>query len=116
MLTPVLFLLGCLAHPFGYDYGRASWYGRESAKHRMADGDRFNPRALTAASFAYPLGTRIEVTNLANGRRIVVTVTDRGPAPRLNRLLDLSETAATRLGAHSAGVIEVAVMVRRFNS
>jgi len=111
-------LYACFVHPIGYGYGRASFYGAEQPKrnhHRpMANGRPFRPEALTAASYEFPLGTVVEVTNLANGRRVVVTVTDRGPARKLGRLIDLSEGAARVIDARRAGIADVAIMVRRY--
>lgn len=63
----------------------------------MANGERFNRRLMTAACRSLPLGTRIRVVNLRNGRFVDVTITDRGPAKRLHRVLDLSEAAAREL-------------------
>ena len=77
--------------------GLASWYGRQHQGKRMANGERFNRRLMTAASRSLPLGTRIRVVNLRNGRFVDVTITDRGPAKRLHRVLDLSEAAAREL-------------------
>lgn len=97
-----------------YIFGKASWYGYEwttGKRGTMANGRRFNPRAWTAASYDYPLGTVLQVTNQANGRNIAVMVTDRGPARHLGRLLDLSEAAARALDYHEAGVTTVAVRV-----
>ena len=94
--------------------GRASWYGAEwttGKRGTMANGARFNPRAWSAATYDYPLGSVLLVTNTANGRRIAVMVTDRGPARRLNRLIDLSEAAATALDYHKDGVTTVSVRV-----
>lgn len=89
--------------------GRASWYGAECAKKKMANGKQFNPKARTAASYFWPLGTRVRVTNLRNGRSVTVEITDRGPLRRLGRLIDLSEAAATALGYHSNGLTFVEV-------
>jgi rare lipoprotein A len=100
--------------PRTFDVGRASWYGYEwttGKRGTMANGKRFNPQAISAASYNYPLGTVLEVTNVDNGRRIIAPVTDRGPAKRLNRLLDLSEAGATALGYHRAGIATVVVRV-----
>lgn len=108
------FVLACGAHPPGYDYGTASWYGGRWHGRRMANGERFDKRKLTAASDAYPLGTVLEVTDLDNGRRVLVTVTDRGPAKRLGRLLDLSESAATALASRKQGLADVAVTPRKY--
>jgi rare lipoprotein A len=76
--------------------GIASWYGSESG-NRTAMGTRFRPEGLTAAHKTLPLPTKIRVTNLQNGRSVVVTVNDRGPFKH-NRLIDLSFGAAKRIG------------------
>lgn len=95
--------------------GQASWYGREWTTghgHRgtMANGRKFDPAKFSAASYAYPLGTILLVTNAANGKQVAVMVTDRGPARRLGRLLDLSEAAADALGYHRDGIATVSVL------
>ena len=114
MILELAFIMSCFTHPVGYDYGWASWYGRESARHHMANGHRFDRHKLTAASYAYPLGTVVEITNMDNGKRAEVIITDRGPARRLGRLIDLSEAAATRLGYHSDGLANISVFVKKF--
>ena len=116
MILEIAFIMSCWVHPPGYDYGRASWYGRESSRHRMANGAKFNRHKMTAASYAYPLGTLVEVTNLENGRRIKVEITDRGPARRLARLIDLSEAAASRLGLRSQGMTDISVFVAHYQN
>jgi rare lipoprotein A len=75
----------------------------------MANGKRFDRRKLTAASWYVPLGTVLRVVNLENGRSVTVTVTDRGPNLRLNRLIDLSEAAARQLGYLDQGLTRVFV-------
>ena len=80
----------------------------------MANGRRFDRRALTAASYAYPLGTVLEVVDVKNRRRVVVMVTDRGPKHRLKRLLDLSEGAAKILDIRGQGVIKVRVLILKY--
>ena len=77
--------------------GIASWYGDESGNH-TANGERFNPRALTAACWHLPFNTLVRVTNLRTKKSVVVRVNDRGPAKRLHRLIDLSAAAARRIG------------------
>lgn len=118
MLLTIAFMAACFVHPVGYDYGRASWYGHEweQGKHRgtMANGHHFDHRKLTAASYDYPLGTVVEVMNQANGERVTATITDRGPARRLNRRIDLSQAAARKLGFERAGLADVAVFVRKY--
>jgi len=87
--------------------GTASWYGAQHQGRKMANGQRFDRRKLTAASWYFPLGTQIRVVNVKNGESVVVTVTDRGPNLRLHRILDLSEAAATRLGYVEEGLTPV---------
>lgn len=93
----------------GYDEtGMASWYGDQFNGRPTATGERFDMRALTAAHKTLPLPGLVEVTNLANGRRIVVRVNDRGPFVD-GRIIDLSRGSAEALGMLSAGVGEVRV-------
>ncbi len=89
--------------------GVASWYGLQHQGLKMANGQRFDRRKLTAASWYVPLGTVIRVVNLENGKTVTVTVTDRGPNFRLHRILDLSEAAARELGYIEKGVTPVFV-------
>ena len=101
--------------------GIASWYGeetrRKSGGHMTANGEAFNPMALTAAHKYLPLPINVRVTNLENGRSIVVRVNDRGPFPSANnpnsgkRIIDLSYGAARRLGFHKKGLARVHVKV-----
>lgn len=88
--------------------GRASWYGSERAAHRTASGRRFDPRALTAAHRWLPFGSRVRVTNLANGRSVLLTITDRGPWRR-QREIDLSYGAAQALDMIRRGVAPVRI-------
>lgn len=87
---------------------RASWYGGEFANRRTASGERFDPRKLTAAHRTLPLGTRLRVTNLHNGRSTLVTVNDRGPYVG-QRGLDLSYGAAQALDMVRRGVARVRI-------
>lgn len=93
----------------GYDEtGTASWYGDQFNGRPTATGERFDMHALTAAHKTLPLPGLVEVTNLANGRRIVVRVNDRGPFVD-GRIIDLSRGSAEALGILQAGVGEVRV-------
>lgn len=87
--------------------GTASWYGSQHQGKLMANGKPFDRRRLTAACWWFPLGTAIRVVNLENGKSVVVTITDRGPNERLNRILDLSEAAAQRLDYVDHGLTRV---------
>ena len=86
--------------------GFASFYGHEFRDRRTASGERFDPNQLTAAHRTLPFGTRVKVTNLDNGRHVVVRINDRGPYMR-GRVLDLSPAAARKLGFVNAGVAHV---------
>ncbi|MEA3063786.1 MAG: rare lipoprotein [Sphingomonadales bacterium] len=86
--------------------GEASYYGNELAGHRTSSGERFNPNALTAAHRTLPLGTRLRVTNVANGRSVIVRVNDRGPFVR-SRLIDVSLGAAREIQMVRAGKAQV---------
>jgi rare lipoprotein A len=82
--------------------GEASYYGNELAGNRTASGERFNPRALTAAHRTLPLGSKLRVTNKANGKSVVVRINDRGPFTKA-RLIDVSFAAAQELNLIQAG-------------
>lgn len=85
--------------------GTASWYGAESG-NLTAMGSRFKPNQLTAAHKTLPLPCKVKVTNLRNGRVVVVTVNDRGPF-HADRLIDLSHAAAKQLGVKGLADVEV---------
>ena len=90
--------------------GEASWYGHPYHGRRTASGEMYDMNKLTAAHPTLPLGTRVLVTNLDNGRTIEVRINDRGPF-RKNRVLDLSYAAARSLGAIGEGVIPVTLKI-----
>lgn len=88
--------------------GAASYYGERFRGRRTASGERFNPDALTAAHRTLSFGTRLRVTNLRNGRSVVVRVNDRGPFHG-GRILDLSKAAARRIGMVATGTARVRI-------
>jgi rare lipoprotein A len=79
--------------------GSASWYALTS---KTASGERMNPAKLTAAHKTLPFGTKLKVTNPANGKSVIVRINDRGPFIK-GRHLDLSKAAAQRIGIISRG-------------
>ena len=83
--------------------GVASFYAEEQ---QTASGEKFDPNELTAASPALPFGTRLRVTNLANGRSVVVRINDRGPYVA-GRVVDVSYSAAETLGMVERGTTKV---------
>lgn len=90
----------------GYEAeGVASWYGQEFAGRRTSSGEVYDPELLTAAHRTLPLPTWAEVTNLRNGRRVIVRINDRGPfAHTSERLIDLSRAAAREIGLIGPGI------------
>ena len=96
--------------PRALQTGKASWYGDAHHGRKTASGETFDMNALTAAHRTLPLGTRVLVTNLANGRSIEVRINDRGPMVP-DRIIDLSRAAARALGGVGAGVFRVRIAV-----
>ncbi len=91
----------------GYvEVGYASWYGPKFHGRPTASGEPYNMYAFTAAHKLLPLGTYVLVTNLENGRRVVVRINDRGPFVK-DRIIDLSYAAAKALGMVQKGVARV---------
>jgi rare lipoprotein A (peptidoglycan hydrolase) len=90
--------------------GVASWYGPWHQGRRTANGERFDMHKLTAAHKTLPLDSKVRVTNLANGKSVEVKINDRGPYVG-DRVIDLSERAAQRLGMKQQGVATVRVEV-----
>jgi rare lipoprotein A len=99
-------ILGCSKGPTHTLQGVASWYGYPHHGRMTASGRRFNMYELTAAHRTLPIGTRVRVTNLLNGRAVTVTVTDRGPFVK-NRMLDLSYAAARDIDMIGPGTAPV---------
>ncbi len=99
------------ASPY-WQKGLASWYGKGFAGRKTASGERFSPKELTAAHRKLPLGTKVMVKNPETQQQVEVKINDRGPysAPR-QRIIDLSQAAAERIGlvGHGVGRVEVAV-------
>jgi len=96
---------------YSYDEtGIASWYGQDFHNHTTANGEIFNKNELTAAHKTLPLPTLARITNLDNGRSIVVRINDRGPFSG-TRLIDVSQRAAQLLGFEKQGTAKVRVQV-----
>src|SRR5882762_1657199 len=89
-----------------YQVGTASWYGSYFHGKETASGEPFNMYDLTAAHPTLPLGTFVKVTNLRNGRTLVVRVNDRGPVVD-GRIIDLSYEAARELDLKKQGIQRV---------
>jgi rare lipoprotein A len=90
--------------------GLASWYGKKYHGRLTASGERFDMHRPSAAHKTLPFGVAVRVTNLDNGRRIVVRINDRGPFVK-GRIIDLSKAAAKKLGMIESGVVPVKIEV-----
>jgi rare lipoprotein A len=90
--------------------GVASWYGPRFHGRRAASGEVFNEHELTAAHRTLPFGTVVRVTNLENGRSVVVRINDRGPYVK-GTILDLSHAAAQRLDIIRQGRARIALSI-----
>jgi len=93
-----------------HQVGVASYYGAKFHGRRTASGERFHQGKLTAAHPTLPFGTHVRVTNLGNGRSVVLRINDRGPF-RKGRIIDVSKKAARKLGFVRAGTARVRVEV-----
>ena len=92
--------------------GEASWYGPGFFGNRTANGEVFRPGTMTAAHRTLPFGTEVKVTNLRNGKEMVVRINDRGPFSG-NRVIDIAHGAAQHLGLVSSGIAQVRLEVLR---
>lgn len=90
--------------------GIASWYGIEEHNNYAASGERFSKHAYTAAHKSLPMGTVVRVTNLENGRDVVVKINDRGPFVG-DRIIDLSHAPAKAIDMIQKGTVQVKVEV-----
>ena len=114
----VLMLCGCSSIPMksqpqwvGYSQsGKASYYGIKFQFRKTASGERFNKYAHTAAHRKLPFGSKVKVTNVANGKHVVVKINDRGPFIK-GRIIDLSRSAFDEIGDLDHGIIPVRIEV-----
>jgi rare lipoprotein A len=91
-----------------FQTGKASWYGGRFHGGPTASGERYNQNSMTAAHKKLPMGTRVRVTNLANGKSCIVRINNRGPYIR-GRIIDLSRAAFQKISSLNSGVIHVRI-------
>ena len=113
-------MIGCattlpLAAQSRREVGVASYYARGHDGRRTANGERFDMNEMTAAHRTLPFGTRVRVTNLGNGRDVVVRINDRGPWKK-GRVIDVSYAAARKLGLIGPGTARVRLEVLHIES
>jgi len=93
--------------------GKASWYSQNDPGILLttANMERFDDSGLTCAVWDLPFNTILKVTNLENGKSVLVRVNDRGPARRLNRTIDLTKAAFSRIADLNKGLADVSVEI-----
>lgn len=95
----------------GYtETGKASFYGNKHQGKKTASGELYNHNLKTAAHKNLPFGSKVKVTNVKNGKSVVVKVNDRGPYAR-GRIIDLSKSAFSLIATPSSGLIRVRIEV-----
>jgi rare lipoprotein A len=94
---------------FVFQRGIATWYGGRFHGRRTASGEAFNAYTLTAAHRTLPFGTRVRVTNLNNGRSVIVRINDRGPYTK-GRILDMSRAAAQQIWMNGTALVTIEVL------
>lgn len=96
---------------YGYsEVGMASWYGEDFHAKKTANGENYDMNTLTAAHRTLPLPSIVKVTNLENGRSLVLRINDRGPYAK-NRIIDISKRGAQLLGFQTKGTAKVRVEI-----
>ena len=113
-----LVLVGCSTVPLkkdpkwiGYTQsGTASYYAMKFQFRKTASGERFNQFSKTAAHKKLPFGTKVKVTNVKNGKSVIVKINDRGPYIK-GRIIDLSRSAFKKIGGLASGIIKVKIKV-----
>lgn len=91
-------------------YGHASWYGTKFHGRKTSNGEKYNKCELTAAHKSLPFNTIVQVTNLKNNKSVIVRINDRGPF-KGNRILDLSEEAASIIDSKKEGIAHIKLQV-----
>ena len=106
--APPLAKIPAPSQPTQVETGLASWYGRRFHGKLTASGEIFNQEKFTAAHRTFPWGSRVKVTNLANGKSVEVRINDRGPFGK-GRIIDVSRAAARVLGMVGSGITTVRI-------
>jgi rare lipoprotein A len=97
----------------GVQKGKAVYYSSVFNGKKTASGEIYDESKLTAAHRSLPFNTLVKVTNLKNGKSVVVKINDRGPFGKKERIIDLSLAAARQIGMLKAGVVDVKVEVQK---
>ena len=111
----ILMLTLCVNNAGAQEKGIASYYGQKAHGRKTSSGERHNAYGLVCAHKKYPMGTKLKVTNLKNGKSVVVRVNDRGPYAK-GWVVDLSWQAAKEIDMIAQGVAQVTVEVMKEES
>ena len=103
-LIGILIMVLCMS--FNDMVYTASYYGKEHHGKKTASGQKFNMYDMTAAHKSLPFGTKVKVTNIKNGKSVIVRINDRGPFSK-NRELDLSYSAFKEISSISNGLVKI---------
>ena len=106
-LTALIIIIGIVRMA---EADKASYYSYELGGRKTANGEMFDPSKLTAAHKTLPFGTMVKVTNVENGKSVIVRINDRGPFIA-GRSIDLSYAAAAQIDMLAKGVAEVEIIV-----
>jgi rare lipoprotein A len=118
-LAILLFLDGCASHrnyesqpnSLGYtESGKASYYSKKLQFRKTASGERLDNYSMTAAHRTLPFGTKVMVTNVNNGKTVLVIINDRGPHVK-GRIIDLTRAAFSKIENIDKGIAEVEIRV-----
>jgi rare lipoprotein A len=110
LLILFFFIASALRASGQEETGICSFYGNKFHGRRTAGGEVYNRYAYTAAHRTLPFNTFVEVTNLSNGKKVIVRINDRGPHSR-NRIIDVSRAAAEDLEMIPSGVVKVSIAI-----
>ena len=103
-LIGILIMVLCMS--FNAIVYTASYYGKEHHGKKTASGQKFNMYDMTAAHKSLPFGTKVKVTNIKNGKSVIVRINDRGPFSK-SRELDLSYSAFQQISSISSGLVKI---------
>lgn len=106
-----VFLLSSVLLVTSANAGVASWYGGKFHGRTTASGEVFNKWAMTAASNSHKMGTKLKVTNIENGKSVVVRVNDTGGFKKYGRTLDLSRGAFAKIADINKGLVRIKIQV-----
>ena len=109
LLSIIILLL--VAGTASAEIGKASFYTVKSSGLVTANGERYNEDAFTCASMSHKFNTLLRVTNIENGKSVVVRVTDRGEFKKYGRIIDLTPRAFSAIGNLKQGILKVKVEV-----